>query len=268
MRRLHILTLICMVISTALLVASTIYQKSVEDRTIPVIQCPEAPLTISMADGGDAALLKDVTAWDEKDGDLTDQILLQGVDKHAGASTATVTYAVVDSDNHVATRTREIQYTDYQPPHFALEKELRYSVGSALRIKDRLTASDRIDGDLSDRIRVVSSSSNTYNEGTYPATFQVTNSLGDTAAITLDIVVHSYEAGEPRIQLSEYLIYQKAGEAFDPLAYLESVSGGEAENVEVRLPENGLSEGVNKVTYTCRGQNGSEGSTTLYVVIE
>ena len=268
MRRLHILTLICMVISTALLVVSTIYQKSVEDQTIPVIQCPEAPLTISMADGGDAALLKDVTAWDEKDGDLTDQILLQGVDKHAGASTATVTYAVVDSDNHVATRTREIQYTDYQPPHFALEKELRYSVGSALRIKDRLTASDRIDGDLSDRIRVVSSSSNTYSEGTYPATFQVTNSLGDTAAITLDIVVRSYEAGEPRIQLSEYLIYQKAGEAFDPLAYLESVSGGEAENVEVRLPENGLSEGVNKVTYTCRGQNGSEGSTTLYVVIE
>ena len=268
MRRLHILTLICMVISTALLVVSTIYQKSVEDQTIPVIQCPEAPLTISMADGGDAALLKDVTAWDEKDGDLTDQILLQGVDKHAGASTATVTYAVVDSDNHVATRTREIQYTDYQPPHFALEKELRYSVGSALRIKDRLTASDRIDGDLSDRIRVVSSSSNTYNEGTYPATFQVTNSLGDTAAITLDIVFRSYEAGEPRIQLSEYLIYQKAGEAFDPLAYLESVSGGEAENVEVRLPENGLSEGVNKVTYTCRGQNGSEGSTTLYVVIE
>ena len=268
MRRLHILTLICMVISTALLVVSTIYQKSVEDQTIPVIQCPEAPLTISMADGGDAALLKDVTAWDEKDGDLTDQILLQGVDKHAGASTATVTYAVVDSDNHVATRTREIQYTDYQPPHFALEKELRYSVGSALRIKDRLTASDRIDGDLSDRIRVVSSSSNTYNEGTYPATFQVTNSLGDTAAITLDIVVRSYEAGEPRSQLREYLFYQKAGEAFDPLAYLESVSDGEAENVEVRLPENGLSEGVNKVTYTCRGQNGSEGSTTLYVVIE
>lgn len=268
MRRLRILTLVCMVISTVLLVMSTVYHKSTEDQTIPVIQCPEAPLTISMEGGGDEALLKGVTAWDEKDGDLTDQLLLQGVEKRTGASTATVTYAVVDSDNHVATRTREIQYTDYQPPHFALEKELRYSVGSALRIKDRLTASDRIDGDLSERIRVVSSSSNTYNEGTYPATFQVTNSLGDTATITLDIVVRNYEAGEPRIQLSEYLIYQKAGEAFDPWAYLETVSGAERENVEVQLPENGLSEGVNKVAYTCRGQNGSEGSTTLYVVIE
>ena len=91
MRRLRILTLVCMVISTGFLVVSTIYQKSVEDQTIPVIQCPEAPLTIPMEGGGDEALLKDVTAWDEKDGDLTDRILLQGVDKRAGASTATVT---------------------------------------------------------------------------------------------------------------------------------------------------------------------------------
>ena len=114
----------------------------------------------------------------------------------------------------------------------------------------------------------MSSSSNTYNEGTYPVTFQVTNSLGDTADITLDIVVRSYEAGEPRIQLSEYLIYRKAGEAFDPLAYLESVSGGDRADVEVRMPEDGLRQGVNQVTYTCTGENGSEGSATLYVVME
>ena len=125
-----------------------------------------------------------------------------------------------------------------------------------------------MDGDLSDRIRVVSSSSSTYNEGTYPVTFQVTNSLGDTAEITLDLVIRNYEAEEPRIQLSQYLIYQKPGETLDPMAYLESVSGGDAERVEVRLPETGLTEGVNRVVYTCRGQNGSEGSATLYIVVE
>lgn len=268
MRRLRILTVICMVVSTGLLVLSTVYSKTTEDRTLPVIQCPETPLTISMEDGGEEALLRDVTAWDEKDGDLTDRILLQGVDKHAGESTAVATYAVVDSDNHVATRTREVQYTDYQPPRFALERELRYAVGSALRIKDRLTAWDRIDGDLSGRIRVVSGSTNTYNEGTYPATFQVTNSLGDTAAITLDIVVRGYEAGEPRIQLSQYLIYLENGADFDPMAYLASVSGGDRADVQVLLPEGGLTAGVNQVRYTCTGENGSEGSATLYVVME
>ena len=268
MRRLRILTLACMVVSTVLLLVSTVYHQRMEDPTIPVIQCPETPLTISMEDGGSEALLKDVTAWDEKDGDLTDQILLQGVDKRAGASTATVTYAVVDSDNHVVTKTREVRYTDYQPPHFALTKELRYSVGSALRIKDRLTASDRIDGDLSDRIRVISSSSTTSNEGVYPATFQVTNSLGDTSTITLNIVVRNYEAGEPRIQLSDYLVYQKAGDELEPWDYLELVSGADEEDVKVRMPENGLGKGVNQVIFTCEGENGSEGSATLYVVVE
>lgn len=267
MRRLRILTWVCLAISACLLAASTVCQKRGEDLTIPVIQCPDTPLDISM-EGSDAALLADVTAWDDKDGDLTDQILLQGVQKRAGDNTATVTYAVVDSDNHVTTRTREVRYTDYQPPHFTLNKELRYSVGSVLRVRDRLTASDKVDGDLSDRIRVVSSSPSTYNEGTYPVTFQVTNSLGDTAEITLDLVIRNYEAEEPRIQLSQYLIYQKPGETLDPMAYLESVSGGDAERVEVQLPETGLTEGVNRVVYTCRGQNGSEGSATLYIVVE
>ena len=267
MKRLRILTCICLVLSACLLAASTIYHRRTEDRTIPVIRCPDTVLTVSMEESGEA-LLRDVTAWDEKDGNLTDKILLQGVDKRTDSSTATVTYAVADSDNHVVTATREIRYTDYQPPRFSLEKELRYSVGSPLRIKDRLTASDKIDGDLSDRIRVVSGSTNTYNEGTYPATFQVTNSLGDTASVTLDIVIRNYEAGEPRIQLTEYLVYQKAGAAFDPMAYVDSVSGGDAAGVTAVLPEGGLVPGVNKVIYICRGDSGSEGTAVLYVVVE
>ena len=267
MKRFRILTYVCLVLSACLLAVSTLYHQRTEDRSIPEIQCPDTVLTVSMEESG-AALLQDVTAWDEKDGDLTDKVLLQGVDKRAGSSSATVTYAVADSDNHVVTATREIRYTDYQPPRFSLEKELRYSVGSPLRIKDRLTASDRIDGDLSDRIRVVSGSTNTYNEGTYPATFQVTNSLGDTASVTLDIVIRNYETGEPRIQLAEYLIYRAAGAPFDPMSYVESVSGGDLADVACELPQDGLVKGVNKVVYTCRGENGCEGTAVLYVIVE
>lgn len=267
MRRLRIITLVLLVASAVLLAASTAYQKWGEDQTIPVIRCPEEPLTLSVKDGGGTALLQGVTAWDEKDGDLTGALLIQDVKKQDGGS-AVVTYAVVDADNHVATATREIRYTDYAPPRFALTKELRYSVGTTLRIKDRLTASDMIDGDLSDRIKVVSSSSSMSGEGTYPATFQVTNSLGDTASITLDIVVRNYGLGEPRIQLSQYLIYQKAGQTLDPWTYLESVSGGDREDVEIQMPENGLTKGVNQVIYTCGEQGGSQGSAVLYVVVE
>ena len=268
MKRLRIITLICLILSAALTVASTVSARLRQDDTLPEIRCPEEPLVIAMAEAEDDRLLRDVTAWDEKDGDLTGRVLVQSVEKTVGGSTASVTYAVSDSDNHVATCTREVQYTDYQPPRFALSRELRYPVGSTVRVKDRLTAWDALDGDLSDRIRVISSNTNTAAQGSYPVTFEVTNSLGDTASLTMDVVVRNYAAGEPRITLTQYLVYRKAGERFDARVYLDSVSGGAVEDVAIQLPEDGLSAGVSQVTYSCVGQNGTVGSTVLYVVTE
>ena len=267
MKRLRIFTLICLLLSAAALGASTAYQLRNEDKTIPVIDCPETPLVLSVKDSGSEALLRDVTAYDEKDGDLTDRLLLEGIDRAAGGDIE-VTYVVVDSDHHVARRSRTLQYTDYRPPRFALSKELRYSMGSNVRIKDRLTASDMVDGDLSDRIKVNSNDLSPYYEGTYPVTFEVTNSLGDTATLTMDVVVRNYAAGEPHINLTQYLVYRKTGERFDALAYLDSVNGGEVENVSVQMPEGGLSAGVSKVTYSCVGTSGVIGSAVLYVVTE
>lgn len=265
MRRLRIITLVCFVLSAVLLAASTVYHNIRRDDTLPVIQCPEEPLVLSVEDG-EEALLQNVTAYDEKDGDLTDGVLIQGVSKSGDA--ATVTYAVVDSDHHVAVKQRELRYTDYVPPRFALSKELRYSVGTQIRIKDRMTAGDMVDGDLSDRIRVTASSLTAYNPGTYPATFEVTNSMGDTSSVTLDIVVRNYESGEPQIRLSQYLIYRAAGEDFDPMAYLDSVSGGDESAVTAVLPEGGLTKGLCQVTYSCEGWSGVTGSTVLYVITE
>ncbi|MDY3281428.1 hypothetical protein [Dysosmobacter sp.] len=264
MKRLRIITIVGLVLSALLLAGVTLYQRETGDQTIPVIQCPDTPLVLSLTGEGREELLADVTAFDEKDGDLTDRLLLQGVDKGADGTMA-ATYAVADSDGHVVTRTREVRYTDYTPPRFALQRELRYSAGAAVRVRDRLTAYDMVDGDISSRIKVISGTTS-YDEGTYPVTFQVTNSLGDTASVTLDVVVRSYAAGEPRIELKEYLIYQKLGDRLNPMDYLKSVSGGDAESVTAALPEGGLKKGVNAVRYTCPG--GTEGSAVLYVVCE
>ena len=268
MRRLRMITLICLILLAVVMTVSTVFVWLREDDTVPEIHCPEQPLVIAMSEAENGRLLEDVTAWDGKDGDLTGHVLVQSVEKTVGGNTASVTYAVVDSDNHVATCTREVQYTDYQPPRFSLTRELRYSVGSAVRVKDRLTAWDVLDGDLSDRIRVISGTTSTTVEGNYPATFEVTNSLGDTASITLEIQVKNQEPGEPDIRLSEYLIYRKQSDTFDAMRYVESVSGGSAEDVTVRLPEDGLAAGVSRVEYQCTGSSGTVGTAVLYVVTE
>lgn len=267
MRRLRIITLVCFLLSAALLGTSTAYHAWKEDKTIPVIECPEEPLVLSVKDSGGDVLLRDVTAWDEKDGDLTAKLLVEGIDRTSDGA-ITVTYVAADSDRHVTSKSRELRYTDYTPPRFALTKDLRYSMGGSIRIKDRMTATDVVDGDLSDRIKVNSNELSPYYEGTYPVTFEVTNSLGDTSSITMDVVVRNFAAGEPRINLSQYLVYRKAADSFDPRAYLVSVMGGSVDSVSVQMPEGGLTTGVSRVTYSCVGQNGTVGSTVLYVVTE
>lgn len=268
MRRVRIAVAALFVMSAVLLALATGWNLLTADRTMPTIQCPETPLYLSVYDG-EEMILAGVTASDEKDGDLTDQIFIQGIGTSVQGSSTTVTYAVVDSANHVATATRELHYTDYSGPRFSLSQALKYTVGSPVTIRDRLQARDAVDGDLSAQIRILSGGLSTNLAGTYPVTFEVTNSLGNTASVTLDVVIQSQTASEaPRIYLNQYLTYAAEGEEFDAMKYLDSVSGGNISNVSVQMPVGGLGPGVNAVTFYCAGSNGAIGTTTLYVVVE
>lgn len=268
MRRVRIAMAALFVLSALLLALATGWNLLTTDRTMPTIQCPETPLYLSVYDGEDK-LLAGVTASDEKDGDLTDQIFIQGIGTAVQGSATTVTYAVVDSANHVATATRELHYTDYNAPRFSLTQALRYTVGSPITIRDRLQAKDAVDGDLTEQIRILSGGLSTNLAGIYPVTFEVTNSLGNTASVTLDVVIETQPAAEtPQIYLNQYLVYAAAGEEFDGMQYLDSVAGDRRSNVTMELPGDGLVPGVNAVTFYCTGANGSVGTTTLYVVVE
>ena len=269
MKVFRILVLVLLLLVSLVLGLSTLYHLWNDDKTIPVIECPEEALVLSVGENSTEKLLEGVTAWDDKDGDLTEQLFIQGMSGSIQGNETTITYAVVDSDDHVATASRVVRYSDYTPPRFSLNSELRYSVGNLIRVKDRLTAYDVVDGDISDRIKVANNSTMVAGvEGTYPMTFEVTNSLGDTASITLDVVVRNYAVGEPVIYLSQYLIYRTADQPFSPMSYLESVSGGNVEDVVVSYPDGAFTQGVQRVLYTCAGLGGVQGSATLYVVTE
>ena len=69
-----------------------------------------------------------------------------------------------------------------------------------------------IDGDITQRIRLSSTSVSIMDQGVYPITVQVTNSSGDTAVVTIPVIIQSYTSRHPVIRLSEYLIYAAKGE--------------------------------------------------------
>ena len=126
-----------------------IYRRLTVDVTPPVITCSTDSIDVSVT-AGEEALLQGVMASDDRDGDLTDQILIKGVTPALADSSAQVTYIVFDSANNMATVTRTVRYTDYQAPRFALSRPLVYPLGQTVTLLDRLTASDVLDGDQQD----------------------------------------------------------------------------------------------------------------------
>lgn len=106
MKRLHRALIIVFILSAALFGAAIAYKYYNTDTTIPEIRFDEDTLSVSVKDGRDALMLG-VSAYDKKDGDITDKLILESVEMGKNGEVS-ATYAVCDADNHVVTRTRTI----------------------------------------------------------------------------------------------------------------------------------------------------------------
>lgn len=235
----------------------------------PVLSCDTEILEISVADD-DSAMLSGVTATDAQDGDLSDQVLVSGVSKLVSDNTAKITYVVFDSDDNMATLTRQIRYTDYRLPRFSLEEPLAYTVNEQIALLDRLHAYDVVDGDVTDHIRV-SYTEATEDPNVYLMDVQVTNSMGDTAWLTLPVIHMSSDRSWVDVNLDSYLMYLEQGDQFSARDHLESAAFGgvpvSLANVTISGDVDTRTPGTYMVYYTCTyGSN--TGTAILTVVVE
>ena len=76
-------------------------EKMAVDKTLPVITIEEEMIEVSLK-STDEELLKGVTAHDEKDGDLTDKIIIESISRFKEKGISKVIYAVCDSNNNVS----------------------------------------------------------------------------------------------------------------------------------------------------------------------
>lgn len=196
----------------------------------PKLTNTEKALQLSVEDPPEA-IFRGLTAQDATDGDLTDRIMVASTSHFLEPGTVNVKYVVFDSHNNSATLSRRVHYTDYVPPRFSLDKAPVYTVGNSFDLLDYLHVYDCIDGDISDRVRVVSNMVNNYSVGNYPILLEASNSCGDTAQITLWV---SYLAKEPTasVKLHEYIVYIAQGESFAPEKYLAAVTDRNTEPLD------------------------------------
>ena len=145
------------------------------------------------------------TATDNADGDITNRIVVDNPVDTSSAGTYTVSYSVEDlaGNSAVATRTVIVQaLQDTVPPEITLigPASVTIQVG-AVYTDAGATATDNVDGDITDRI-VVDNPVDTSSAGTYTVSYRVEDLAGNSAVATRTVIVQSASPPPPANQSS------------------------------------------------------------------
>ncbi len=252
-----------------------------KDDTYPVITFPDEILDVSLHPG-EEELLAGVQAYDEKDGNLTDSVMVESISNFLEPGISNVTYAVVDSNHHVTTATRKIRYTEYVPPQFTLNNDLLFSLTEAINLTGRLGAVDVIDGNISGRVKISTNDTITAGRvGVYQISMQASNSKGDVIYLNLPLYIEGIDPYAPEIHLSKYIIYTKVGEMVQLKDYIgwagyERNVSYNTEPIVKDLTDKVVYEttldintpGVYQADYYVKDEDGREGHSILIIVVE
>lgn len=214
------------------------------DSSAPVISGGQDQLKVSIHDG-DEVLLEGITATDKKDGDVTSSLIVESVSNFYGDDTRTVTIVAFDSDHHISKVEREISYTDYTPPRFELTGSLRFRAGEQVNIDTIVKATDCLDGDLSNKVKLyMETSINNRMTGFYKVEYQVSNSAGDVAILPIEVEIYEPYNNEVQLDLTQYLVYYE-GKDIDYMSLLKCVRKGNLDYIfeDAKVAETPVEEG-------------------------
>lgn len=271
MKAIRNIVIVLLVIALGIYVASWFVEQSREDPTRPTITSDVEVLELPCAYSQEQ-MLSGLTAYDERDGDLTSEILVGEMSRFQQKGTCEVTYVVFDSSNQPATLTRQVVFTDYRSPQFTLTQPLVFVQGRGSSASSYVGATDMLDGDISSSVRMTDSNISYSVVGDYEMDVEVTNSFGDLAEATLPVhIVEQYQQSLT-IELTQNLVYLSVGETFQPYNYVSSVttSNGsqiDTDNVSAVSDVDTSTPGCYEVQYNV-SSSGSQGITWLVVIVE
>ena len=267
--------IVVFIVGTVLFVFNWASFKGSLDTTPPVIDM-ESKIIIENVDATERKLLKGVRATDEKDGDLTAGLVVESVSKFTDKKKhiCNINYAVEDSDHNVIKATRKLKYRNYTPPKFYLRKPLIIETGTDQNVRDMIGVIDCIDGDISRKVKILSSEFSTLSSGDNTVMAQVTNSLGDTVTLKAHVLIQPVNYKAPIINLKENLVYIKRGSSFSEKKYIDSVKTSKGKyisknKVKVRNSTvNTRKKGCYYVEYVINEDETNETVSLLTVVVE
>lgn len=270
MKVFKIIVLIAFALITIAASAVFVSEKMGIDKTLPAITVEEEMIEVSLK-AKDEELLKGITAYDEKDGDLTDKIIIESISRFTEKGVCKIIYAVCDSNNNVAKATRMIKYKDYESPHFKVIGNLCFSLYEHIDISGIIRAHDSLEGDITGKLVVTSDNYSTSIPGVYSLDASVTNDKGDTSTIRLPLVVEDVPLSAPKIELTEYLVYTQKSKAVDFKSYIvDALDFQEASlknNITIESKVDFNKPGTYNVHYYVTDSLGVRGHSVLTVIV-
>lgn len=222
MKKRTIISIVLIVLCLGIFAGYWVWDNVRTDNTPPEIHLGEGMPEITLS-GSRADLLLGITATDDRDGDVTDSLLVEEIRMTDGQNkNARITVAAFDSSGNVAKTAFDAVCKDYVSPRFSLSEPLVFPNNTTMNILKYITASDQLDGDLTSNIRANALQETTLGAaGVHEIEFRVTNSLGDTARLVLPVEVYAAGTYDADLTLTDYLVYLEQGDSFRAKSYLK-----------------------------------------------
>lgn len=240
----------------------------------PVIKCDSGEIIEVPTKTSDKELLKYVTAFDEEDGDLTKNIIVERQNYFLEKGLTTVNFAVCDSDNNTVKLKKKIRFSDYTSPQIELLDDLIIQTQETVSFKSLTTVVDKYDGNISGKTKIISPNYNNLKAGEYDINFKVTNSFSDTCDITVKAIVTDEDYSAASIKLSKYSLYTEIGETVNFRDYISGVAGANGQNYSVSQVEiddsdfNPEKAGIYNVFFSVKSGNSTITKTRMIVVVD
>lgn len=231
LRKTRIAVIIIFILTVIGYGAFSFYEKKNADQTRPEIEMDTPSIVISVNDE-ESAIFQGMRAYDEKDGDISENLIVESLSNFYEKGKRTAYIAAFDYDGHVNKITRDVIYEDYEEPVFELTEPFDYPIRettSAISIQElseKMSVIDSLDGDILESLRLSSDYIlNASKAGEYHMEFQATNSAGYVTKLPVTIRIYDEreEAKSPSIELTEYLINVEKGTDINPGSYVKSL---------------------------------------------
>lgn len=220
--------------------------------------------TLTVGDSFDPK--KNVTVEDEDDN--IELVIESNVNTNI-AGVYKVIYSATDSGNKT-TRVQSIVIVNPKasvinsiPVINAEDKVIQ--LGEEFKELDGVTASDKEDGVITEKIKVIKNEVNINVSGKYEVTYSVTDTQGASAIKTIVITVNE----PPVINAEDKVI--KVGEDFEPLGGVTAIDKEDGKITKIEVVENTVdikAPGEYKVTYKAQDSNGGETTKTIKVTVK